>query len=120
MDVLVADLERDLVPISCILEIRDEQRPFYFKREYFSSGFFFCCGDAFALLPEGELFFLGCAFLFIAFRPPPDCEEFWEGRPRACLARFFVAVLTSSPANTSCATWTPVCRAFLPRPLAPW
>jgi len=59
-------------------------------------------------LPGGELFFLGCAFLFVPFLPAPDCGEFWEDRPRACLARFFVAVLRFSPAKTSCATLTPV------------
>ena len=44
------------------------KRPSFLQfKEYFSSGFFFCCGYAFALLPGGELIFVPGVFLFIAF-----------------------------------------------------
>ena len=68
---------------------------------------------------EANCFFLVVLSFLYLFLPAPDCGESWEGRPRACLARFFVAVLRFSPANTSCATSTPVWRAFLPSTLAP-
>ena len=56
-------------------------------------------------LSGGELFFAGCAFLFVSFRPLPDCEEFWDVMsPRACFARLLTAVLASSPSRTSWAT----------------
>lgn len=65
-------------------------------------------------MPGGELLSLGCAFLFVAFRPPPDCSrgESWEERPRAFFPCFANAVFKFSRPKTSCATLTPVCRAF--------
>ena len=92
----------------------------YFQKENFSLGFF-CCRDVFAFLPGGELILVPCAFLFIAFLPAPDCpcNEFWEGRLRACFLRLWTAVLMLSPSRTSWTTLTPVCKAFFPITLAP-
>ena len=59
-----------------------------------------------------------CAFLFIDFLSAPDCpcNEFWEGRPRACFVRLWTAVLMLSPSRTSWTTSTPICKAFFQSP----
>lgn len=82
---------------------------------------FLCCGDVFAFLSGGELLYLGCAFLFVAFFHALDCSwnEFWEGRPRAYFVRLRTAVLILCSSRTSWATWTLVCKAFSPITLAP-
>ena len=87
------------------------ERPFYSSSKMVLG--FFCYGDVFAFLPGGELILAPCAFLFIAFLPAPDCpcNEFWAGRPRACLACLLIAFMLS-PSRTSWATLTPVCKAF--------
>ena len=53
-----------------------------------------CVTVSHPFLPAGELFFLGCTFLFEAFRPAPNCDVFWEdmsSRPR--FTRFVVVVV---------------------------
>lgn len=72
-----------------------------------------CVTVSHPFLPAGELFFLGCTFLFEAFRPAPNCDVFWEdmsSRPR--FTRFVVVVLRFFPASISRTTlgavWTAV------------